>query len=83
MFSFRRETTPSVVPPINRSGKYLVELHSLGVRLSKGNSSLWGLHFWDGWAELAGAASPLDSTRSLTATSFRDPSREMPQAQTL
>ena len=40
MFSFRHEATPSVVFPINRSGKYLVELHSIRVKLSKGKSSL-------------------------------------------
>lgn len=61
IFSFRQEATPSVVSPINRSGKHLVELHSLGVKFSKGNPSLWGLYFWDAWAQLAGAASPLES----------------------
>lgn len=85
MFSFRQEATPSVVSPTNRSAKYLVELHSPGVKLSKGNSSLWGLHFWDAWAELAGAASPSESAEHQvsTATSFKDPSREMPQIQSL
>lgn len=61
MFSFRHEATPSVVSPTNRSGRFLVELHSLGVKLTKGNSSLWGLHFWYVWAELTGATSPLES----------------------
>lgn len=61
MFSFRHEATPSVVSAINRSGKYLVELHRLRFKLSKGNPSLWGLHFWDAWAELAGATSALES----------------------
>lgn len=44
MFSFRHEATPSAVSPVNRFGKYLVELHSLRFELFKVSSSLQGLH---------------------------------------
>lgn len=60
IFSFRHEAIPSVVSPVKRSGKYLLLLHSLRIKLSRSKSSPWGLHFWDAWAQLAGAASALE-----------------------